>query len=84
VGGSLNVEEIVGINGRSVFNGDAHQLSIELDYGEKVVEIVSDSPGKLTDSLHLLGLPELLLQNLQLRDVLNDHLECHDVACSIV
>jgi hypothetical protein len=45
--------------------GDGHQ---------KVVEVVRDSAGELADRLHLLRLPELLLERLPLADVaMGDH-----------
>ena len=39
------------------------------DGGQQVVEVVRDAAGQLSDSFHLLRLPELLLEPLQFGDV---------------
>ena len=33
------------------------------DRGQQVVEVMSDPPGQLSDGFHLVGLPQLILNN---------------------
>src|SRR4051794_33195631 len=49
-----------------------HEIERPDDPGQEIVEIVGDAAGQLSDGLHLLGLSELLLQVLALRDVAAD------------
>ena len=46
------------------------QAGVALDDGEQVVEVVRDARGELADGLHLLRLPELVLEMQPLGDVL--------------
>src|SRR5580658_10019676 len=48
------------------------QFAVTDDDGQQVVEIVRYTARKLTDAVKLLGLPELFLQTLALRDVAHD------------
>ncbi len=46
------------------------QLSVRLDDGEEVVEVVGDAARQLADGLQLLSLPELIFELLSLGPVL--------------
>src|SRR5438552_12736201 len=48
------------------------QFEVWDDRGEKIIEVVGDSVGKLTDRLHLLGLTELLFDGTALGHVASD------------
>jgi hypothetical protein len=56
----------VGIAGIEAVEG---HLAESDDGGQQVVEVVRDAAGQLSDGFHLLRLPELLLEPLQLGDV---------------
>ena len=49
--------------------GETAQLGIAIDDGQQIVEIVGDSAGQFADRLHLLRLPQLLLQLNALGDI---------------
>ena len=51
------------------------ELRVATDDGQQVVEVVRDSAGQLSDSLHLLGLAKLVLLTLLGGGVLHDHRE---------
>ena len=42
-------------------------LGVAADHGQEVVEVVRDAAGELSDPLHLLRLPQLILERLSLR-----------------
>ena len=46
-----------------------HQAAVAEDRGQQVVEVVRDAAGELADRLHLLRLPQLLLELAPLGDV---------------
>ena len=54
------------------------------DDGEQVVEVVRDAAGELADRLHLLRLPQLLLDRAALGEVARDLGEAHDCAGLVV
>ena len=59
------------------------ELAVADDRGEQVVEIVRDAARQPADSLHLLGLPELLGQSALLAHVLQRHDRAHAAALRI-
>ncbi len=56
------------------------QITIALDDGEQVVEVVGHSSGQTPHRLHFLGLTELRFQRSALSDVAGDELEPHGMA----
>ena len=56
------------------------QLAVAVDDGQQVVEVVGHAAGQPADRLHLLRLPELLLQPPPLGDVLDDRCRADDLA----
>ena len=53
------------------------------DGGQQVVEVVGDAAGQLPDRFHLLRLPELLLEPLQLGDVAREADQADDLVLRV-
>ena len=55
-------QDVVHLPGGIIDRSPLRQFGIAADDGEQVVEVVRDTPGQLTNSLHLQRLPELRLE----------------------
>ena len=53
------------------------------DRGEQVIEVMRDARGQVADRVHLLSLPDVLLENHPFRDVLDDLHEMRPVAVRV-
>ena len=62
----------------------AEHLAAPEDHRQVVVEVVRDATGEAPDCLHLLGLPQLLLELAALRYVLEQNLPPHDLTVLVV
>ena len=78
-GGLPDLVDVVGAR-VALVEGVREQLRIARDRREHVVEVVGDAAGELADRLHLLRLPQLLLELLLLGDVEEEALVADDRA----
>ena len=67
LGGALDLGQLVGA--RPGADPPAGDLAVAADHGQQVVEVVRHAAGELADGLHLLRLPELVLQHAALGHV---------------
>ena len=61
-----------------------HQLTVALDDGEQIVEVVRDAAGQAAYGFHLLGLAQLLFQSPTFGNILGDHLEAQRLTAFVL
>src|ERR1700722_7425539 len=60
------IHESIKVVDAANFDPASHQIERADDSGEEIVEVMSNPSGQLTDRLHFLCVPELILRRLQL------------------
>ena len=72
VGGAADLLEVAAQQRVAVAGAGEREVGVAADRGEQVVEVVRDAAGELADGLHLLRLPELVLEPVPRGDVGGD------------
>src|SRR5437879_8110863 len=60
-----------------------HQLTVSLDHGEKIIEIMSDTTSQPANGFHLLRLAQLLFKSTPFGDVLRNHFKTFDLSMRV-